>query len=78
MYSLQIRQLVIICIDASAEEEPRVPPVDDLVLPELDEIRLVFLVSGSDEAMDLELLAGKKKGKGESTSPLSLIFSSSL
>jgi len=57
---LQVRQLVIVRIDARAEEEACVPPVDDLVIAELDEVGLVFLVSGGDEAVDLEgrVLAG--------------------
>ena len=49
MYSLQIRELRIVRVDADAEEEPRVPPVDDLGrLSELDEVGLVFLVAGRD------------------------------
>jgi hypothetical protein len=46
MYRLQIRKLVIVGVDARAEEEPCVPSVDDFVLPELDEVGLVFLVAG--------------------------------
>lgn len=38
VYSLQIRQLVIVCVDACAEEEARVSPVDDLVVAEFDEV----------------------------------------
>ena len=53
MYRLQIRQLVVVCVDAHAEEEACVPPVDYLERAELDEIGLVLLVSGSDEAVDL-------------------------
>jgi hypothetical protein len=54
MYRLQIRQLVIIRVDAGAEEEARVPPVDDLGhVAELDEVGLVFLVAGGDEAVYL-------------------------
>jgi hypothetical protein len=46
MYSLQICQLVIIRIDASAEEQACVPAVHDLVVAELDKVGLVFLVAG--------------------------------
>jgi hypothetical protein len=46
MNSLQISQLVIICVDAGAEEEACVAAVDDFVLSELDEVALVFLVAG--------------------------------
>lgn len=55
VYSLQIRQLVIIGVDADAEEEACVAPVDDLVVAELDEVGLVFLIAGCDEAVDLAL-----------------------
>jgi len=50
---LEERELVVVGVDARAEEEPCVPPVDDLVVAELDEVGLVFLVAGRDEAMDL-------------------------
>lgn len=50
---LEVRQLVVVGVDARAEEEPRVPPVDDLVVAELDEVGLVFLVARRDEAVDL-------------------------
>ncbi len=50
---LQIGQLVVVGVDARAEEEARVSPVHDLVVPELDEIRLVLLVAGRHEAVDL-------------------------
>lgn len=52
---LQVRQLVVVGVDARAEEKPRVPPVHDLVVPELHEVRLVLLVSGRYEAVDLFL-----------------------
>jgi hypothetical protein len=57
VYSLQIRELVIVCVDARTEEEACVPPVDDLILSELDEVGLVLLVAGGDEAVDLLLLS---------------------
>lgn len=46
-------ELVVVCVDAGAEEEPCVAAVDNLVVAELDEVGLVFLVSGGDEAVDL-------------------------
>lgn len=53
MYRLQIRQLVIIRIHARAEEQARVPPVDDLGgAAEFDEVGLVLLVARGDEAVD--------------------------
>lgn len=45
VYSLQIRQLVIICIDTCTEKQACVAAVYDLVVAELDEVRLVFLVA---------------------------------
>jgi len=53
MYSLQIRQLVIVGVDADAEEESRIAPVDDLQRAKFDEVGLVFLIAGGDEAVDL-------------------------
>ena len=55
MYRLEIRQLVIGGIDTHAEEQPRVSPIYDLrTALELDEIRLIFLVSRGDQAVDLD------------------------
>lgn len=54
MYRLEIRQLVVVCVDTHAEEQPRVSAIHHLRAAfELDEIRLVFLVSGCDESVDL-------------------------
>jgi hypothetical protein len=53
---LQVRELVVVGVDAGAEEEASVPPVDDLVVAELDEVGLVFLVPWCDEAVDLSKL----------------------
>ena len=53
MYRFQIRQLVVVRVDAHAEEEACVAPVDDLQRAEFDEVGLVLLVSGGDEAVDL-------------------------
>lgn len=53
MYRLQVRQLVIIRIHARAEEQARVSAVDDLGgATKFDEVGLVLLVSGGDEAVD--------------------------
>jgi hypothetical protein len=48
VYGLQVRELVIVRVDAGAEEESCVPSVHDLVITELDEVRLVLLVSRGD------------------------------
>lgn len=53
MNRLEVRQLVVVGVDAHAEEQARVPPVHDLVVAELGEVGLVFLVAGRDEAVDL-------------------------
>jgi len=53
MYSLEICKLVIIGVDAGTEEETCVAAVHDLVIPEFDEVRLVLLIAGCDEAVDL-------------------------
>jgi hypothetical protein len=45
---LEVGELVVVGVDARAEEEPRIPPVDDLVVAELDEVGLVLLVAGGD------------------------------
>ena len=50
---LEVRELVVVGVDADAEEEPRVAPVDDLEGAEFDEVGLVLLVAGRDEAVDL-------------------------
>lgn len=52
---LEVRQLVVICVDARTEEEPGVPAVHNLVVAELDEVGLVFLVAGRHEPVDLAL-----------------------
>lgn len=55
MYRLEICQLVIIRIDADAEEQPRVPPINDPVLPEFNEVGLMLLVPRCDQAVHLAL-----------------------
>ena len=53
VYSLQVRQLVVIRIYASAEEESRISPVYNLTAAtELDEVGLVLLVARRYEAVD--------------------------
>lgn len=50
---LEEGQLVVVGVDACAEEEAGVPAIDDLVVAELDEVGLVFLVAGGYEPVDL-------------------------
>lgn len=51
----QVRELVVVGVDAGAEEEAGVPSVHDLILPELDEVGLIFLVARRYESVDLRL-----------------------
>lgn len=90
VYGLEVGELVVVGVDADAEEEARVPPVHDLEVAELDEVGLVLLVAGGDEAVDLCRVEGRVNIKGQMrgiwwrrwrrgrrTSPFSLTFSSS-
>lgn len=52
MDGLKVGKLVIICVDTGAEEEARVAAVDDFVVSEFDEVGLVLLVAGGNEAVD--------------------------
>lgn len=52
---LEVGELVVVGVDAGAEEEAGVAAVDDLVVAELDKVGLVLLVSGRDEAVNLAL-----------------------
>ena len=55
VYRLQVCQFVIVCVDACAEEQPSVSSVHYLGhISELNEIRLVLLVAGRNEAVDLQ------------------------
>lgn len=52
---LEVGQLVVVDVDAGAEEEARVPAVDDLGrVAELDKVGLVLLVARRDQAVDLQ------------------------
>ena len=54
MYRFEICQLIVVRIDACAEEEPGIPAVHDLGhVAKFDEVGLVFLVAGGYEAVDL-------------------------
>jgi hypothetical protein len=88
MDSLEVGKFIVVGIDTDTEEQPSIPAVDDLrTTPELNEIRLIFLISGSDKAMNLgggrwlaRTLGGtavRVMGDAERTSPFSLTFSSS-
>lgn len=55
MDGLEVGELVVVCVDAGAEEEAGVAAVDDLVVAELDKVGLVLLVARGDEAVDLAL-----------------------
>lgn len=49
MDGLKVRQLIVVGVDAHAEEEAGIPPVDDLVVAELDKVGLRACVSGAVE-----------------------------
>ena len=52
MYCLKIRQLIIIRVYTRAEEQSCIAPVNDLTATsELDEVRLMFLVSRRDKSV---------------------------
>lgn len=54
MYGLQVSQLIVRRVDASAEEQSCISSIDNLArAAELHEVGLVFLVARSNEAMDL-------------------------
>ena len=64
MYRFQVRQFVIVRIDACAEEQPCVPPVHDLGhVAELDEVGLVLLVARRDQAVDLGVSDGHVRSR---------------
>jgi hypothetical protein len=52
---LEEGELVVVCVDAGAEEEAGVAAVDDLVVAELDKVGLVLLVARGDEAVHFAL-----------------------
>ena len=52
---LEVGELVVVGVDAGAEEEAGIPAVDDLVVAELDKVGLVLLVAGRHEAVDFAL-----------------------
>ena len=54
MNGLKIGELIIVLVDASAEEQAGITAIDDFqVVSELHEVRLVLLVPRGDEAVDL-------------------------
>lgn len=60
---LEEGELVVVGVDAGAEEEAGVPPVDDLIVAELDEVGLVLLVAGRYETVDLIVAKGVRERK---------------
>ena len=52
MNSLKVSQLVVVRIDAGAEEQARIAPIHDLHAAELDEVGLVLLVARRDQPVD--------------------------
>ena len=52
---LEICQLIVVGIDASAEEETSISAVHDLCVAKFDKVRLVLLISGRYEAVHVAL-----------------------
>jgi hypothetical protein len=60
VYSLKVCELVVVCIDACAEEEPGVSAIDNLGhVAEFDKVGLMLLVAGRDKAVDLFALSAR-------------------
>lgn len=54
MNSLEVGQLIVVCVDAGTEEEAGIAAIDNLrTLPKLDKVGLILLITGGDEAMYL-------------------------
>jgi len=53
MYCFEVGKLIVVRVDADAEEQAGIPSVDYAIRPEFDKVRLVFLVSRSYKAMNL-------------------------
>lgn len=53
MNSFQVRQLVVVCVHAHAEEQPRVAPVYYFRGAEFNKVGLMLLVSWRNQPMDL-------------------------
>lgn len=51
MDRLEVRELIVVGVHADTEEETGVSSVDDLVVPELDKVGLVLLVSRRYESV---------------------------
>lgn len=66
---LEEGELIVVGVDAGAEEESGVPAVDDLVVAELDKVGLVLLVAGRYEAVDLVVGEGVRESEREESAP---------
>jgi hypothetical protein len=54
VYRLEVGKFIVVRVYTDAKEETRIPPVYNLgAALKLDEVGLIFLVSGSNEAVDL-------------------------
>lgn len=72
MYRLEVSELVVVCVDAGAEEQAGVAAIDDFGrAAELNKVGLVLLVSWGHEAMDL---GGRGKRASQEQCFLFLLF----
>lgn len=55
MNSFQIRQLIIIRVDADTKEEPRISPINNLERTEFDKVGLMLLIPRRNQAMHFTL-----------------------
>lgn len=53
--SFQIRQLIIIRVDADTKEQPRITPINNLERAEFDKVGLMLLISRRNQAMHFTL-----------------------
>lgn len=55
MNSFQIRELIIVCINADTKEQPRITPINNLERAEFDEVGLMLLISRRNQAVHFTL-----------------------
>lgn len=52
MNCFQIGEFIVVCVHAQAKEKTSITSIHNLVVAEFNKIRLIFLISGSDQAVD--------------------------
>lgn len=78
MNSFQIRQLIIIRVDADTKEQPRIPPINNLERAEFDKVGLMLLISRRNQAMhftlEFDFFFILRVGKGGEAKALALVY----